>query len=173
MVKAPFQMKNLVEEWAKQWGYTVTDTTKQQVNAPIEWMLEINNGKLSVAIYAPKNSDLLRFQTRIEFSPEHRQKTANLPNEEYNNFVLSITDRLTSMNCDWNFTNDPTNQKQMNDLTQMYFLTYDSADKNSVLQLINKAIINENQMIRAISITLNKGGDPQGMSNQSTKTIYG
>lgn len=174
MTKQPFQIKNLVEEWSKQFGYTIKETTRDQVNAPIEWTLEISNGLYTIGIFSPKNSDLLRFQSIINFADEHRQKIGSMPNEEYNKFVLNMTDRLSNLGCDWVFGHDTFNQKQMNTLTMMYFLTYDSADKNAVLQLINKALINQSQILRVISLTLNKGGEPQGTSMQSNnKSIYG
>jgi hypothetical protein len=120
MTKVPSQMKNLVDEWAKQIGYTVTDVTSKQGNLLLEWALEIKNMQNSVIVFTPKNTDMLRFQTQVNFSPEHQQKTATLSNEEYNAFVLSMTDRLAYLGCDWNFVNDTTNQKQLNALV-MYF----------------------------------------------------
>ena len=174
-MRTPAQMKNLVDEWAKQWGYTVTDITNQQGNAPLEWALEIKNAQNGVVVFTPKNSDLLRFQTQINFSPEHQQKTANLTNEEHNSFVLDITDRLAFLGCDWQFLHDTQNPKQMNSLIMLYFTIYDNVDKNTILHFLNKAFINLSQMVRAISITLNKGGDPQGtsMQNNTNKSIYG
>ena len=168
-------MKNLVEEWSKQYGYTVTDVTSKQGKAPIEWALEIKNGQNAVIAFTSKNSDLLRFQTQINFSPEHQQKTASMPNVEYNEFVLNMTDRLAFLECDWNFMGDANNPKQMNGLTMVYFVIYESADKNTVLHFLSKAFINLSHMVRAISITLNKGGDPQGTSTQSNtgKSMYG
>jgi len=171
-MRTPIQIKNLVDEWCRSWGYTIKDTTAQQGNVPIEWILEISNTMYSVIVIAPKNSDMLQFQTQINFSPEHRQKTGNMPNEEHNSFVLQMTDRLASYGCDWSFVNEQQNPKQMNGLSMRYFTMYDSVDKNTVFQILNKAFINQSQMVRAISITLNKGGDPQGTSVSSHNTPF-
>jgi len=172
LMRTPVQIKNLVDEWCRSLGYTIKDIATEQGNAPIEWALEINNGTYGVIVFTPKNLDMLRFQTQINFSPEHRQKTGNMPNEESNSFVLQMTDRLASYGCDWNFIHDQQNPKQMNTLSMMYFIVYDNVDKNIVLQILNKAFINQSQMVRAISITLNKGGSPQGTSVSSHNTSF-
>jgi len=174
MTKPPIQVKNLIEEWSKEWGYTIKDTTAQQGSASVEWVLEINNGRNSViAITEKKLKDVLKFQTQINFSPEHQQKTAQLPNEEYNKFVLETTDRLAYLGCDWIFVHDQQNQKQMNSLVMFNFVVYEKIDKNTVLQMLNRAFINMAQMVRAISISLNKGGNPQMGSTSTNNSIYG
>lgn len=175
-MKTPDQMKNLIEEWTTSFGYSVLDTTnQQQPNIPIEWILEIKNSNFSVVVLTDKNSsDILRFQTRINFSPEHQTQTISLSNEEHNSFILDMTDRLAYLGCDWTFIHDPRNAKQINGLAISYFMTYDKTDKNEFLQKINRAFVNQSQMIRAISISLNKGADPTANSGQnSSPSMYG
>jgi len=76
-MRTPIQIKNLVDEWSRSWGYTIKDTTAQQDKAPIEWALEVSNDMYSVIVFTPKNSDMLQFQTQINFSPEpHGKQTA-------------------------------------------------------------------------------------------------
>lgn len=168
-------MKNLVEEWAKSMGYKIEDTTKNQINATVEWILEIKNSTNNIVCFTDKqNLEILHFQTHISFSPEHSEKTANMSNEEYNLFILNMTDRLAYLNCDWAFNPDKQNPKKINGLSIRYFITYDSADKNSILQLISRVFISQSQMVRAISITLNKGGEPTTNSGQNNSpSIYG
>jgi hypothetical protein len=157
MTKSPSEMKELISEWSQYWGYTVVDAKERNSDLPLEWILEIKNSTNTIIVYTDNMTpDVLRFQTKISFSPEHRQKTAILPNKEYNVFILETTDRLVNMGCDWSFEHDKGNPKQMNSLTLYYFEVYDSLDKNKYLQTLNKCFIHTNQMIRAIGIPLNK-----------------
>lgn len=176
MTKLPFQMKNLVDEWSKNSGYIIKDTTKEIGAATIEWALEISNGVNSVIVFTEKKlQDVLRFQTIIDFSPEHQKQTATFSDGDFNSFVLEITDRLANLGCNWIFNHDSQNHKQMKSLAMTYFVVYENVDRNVVLQILNKAFINLAQMVRAISITLNKNADPKVTSSQANanKSMYG
>jgi len=174
MTVSPNQMKDIVTQWSEYWGYSVEDTTKmQEANLPIEWIIEVKNSKNTVIVYTDKQTpDILRFQTKIIFSPEHRQKTVSLSTKDYNNFILETTDRLTNLGCDWVFEHDEGNSKQMNTLTLFYFGVYDIVDKNYFLQNINKCFIHISQMVRAISIPLNKVLETESNSKQNLEKVY-
>ncbi len=174
MSKSVNDMKELVMEWSKYWGYSVTDIKeKQKEPLPIEWILEIKNVEKSVTVYTDKQTpDILRFQTKIVFSPEHRQKTVLLPTKDYNNFILETTDRLVNLGCDWVFEHDEGNSKQMNSLNLFYFAVYNVVDKNHFLQTLNKCFIHISQMVRAISIPLNKMIETDSSSKESIEKVY-
>ena len=115
MTRTGSEMKSLIEEWTKQWGYTLLDTSGQKGHETFEWVLEIKNLQHAVLVYSQKNSDIIKFQTNILFIPEHQEKTGQMDNEQFNTFILDVTDRLTYFGCDWNFQNDAQIQKNFPD----------------------------------------------------------
>ena len=156
MTKTPSQLKNLTEEWIQDLGYKVTDVSDKNVN-DIEWALQVGDKTNPIGIFiAKKSQDFIVIQMEIKFGQQHVIQTGKMEVIEYNNFVLKLTDRMTTYGVDWIVQHGTENEKEILSLTMKKFLTVNAFNKNALLQLVQRCLVVRSQIKRTIEFHLNK-----------------
>lgn len=176
-MKTPDQIKNLVTDWSKDFGYEVTDMTDKNKDKPVNWVIDIGNKINRVLIYSHKEKpNFVPLNALIKFGDQHRKQTKEMPIEDYNDFILSITDRLAGYGYNWRFNPaDPKNPKEILGIEFDDVIEADALNKNDFIHAIRNMMIRRGQIKRTVEIILNKGQLSTETSSSDTvgKSMYG
>ncbi len=157
-------MKNMINEWCQEINMSIREMTTQEIGKdPFDFAYIIGGESIRVVVYVNRNVPRrLHFNMQINFGQSQRERTSTMNEGEWNDFLLKITDRLTTYGVDWSFQQE---EHQMNMLTMFKFIDESSLDRDRFFQTINRCQVIITQLVRFLNITLG--------TEQSTTTPTG
>jgi len=170
VVKTPTQMKNLITDWCDEIKEPYNSMTpKEKGNQPIEWGLLIGPANNKIVAYVPiMGLSRVVFNMQLNFADVHKKITSEMKKEIYNDFILKITDKLTTYDVNWNFKIDG---QQISNLVMIKYLDESELTRSSFFHMLDRCKVIKMQMLRMISFTL--GGTPQSTADSGSNTTPG
>jgi len=157
-------MRNMINEWCQEINMPIREMTTQEIGQnPFDFAYIIGGEGGRVVVCVNRNfPSRLHFNMQINFAQSQRERTSTMNEGEWDDFLLKITDRLTTYGVDWSFNQEG---HQMNVLTMFKFIDESSMDRDRFFQTISRSQVIISQLIRFLNITLG--------TEQSTTTPTG
>jgi len=153
MTKTPEQMKNMVTEWCdeiKEPYNVMTQAEKQKL--PIEFGIIIGQQNNKIVSYVPTAiKSRLIFNMQINFAEIHKKITSEMKKENFNEFMLMLSDKMTLYDVNWTFS---AQGQQINNIVMTKFIDESELNRGTFHHVLDRCKLLKMQIIRIIGITL-------------------
>ena len=170
MVKTPDQLKNMVEEYIKTTGAKYEDRTieSQKIDPNIQWHfvagVSINIQKLA------NRDDRINIDYAINLTPEHIEKAKQLGDEDWGSFLGALNEFILLKGLTYRYT------MKDNVITGIIISGYvdvEELNRPNLFKVWDAVAGTGSYVLNKISVKLNMGITPTGVSNTSSPDMYG
>jgi len=170
---SPVQIKNTIIEWLDESKEPYHVETPEEIGTdPIEFGIIVGSEENKIMIYIPQSKkSRIVFNMHIIFTEKQREIIQSISKEDFSNFILSLTDKMTIYEVYWTFQGEDQN---LVDLQMFKSIDESALTKDRFYQTLERCEVVKSQIMRTIIHLL--GSDEQiPLSSQSTadKPMYG
>lgn len=170
MVKTSDQLKNIVEDYIKTTGVQYEDTTTQtqKLDPKIQWQFvagkSINIRKLS------NRDDRINLDYGIRLSPEHIEKAKKLGDQDWGAFLGTLNELILLQGLTYRYM---IKDKVVEGLLISGYVDVEELNRPNLFKVWDTLASTGSHILNKISVKLNLGTTPTGVSGTSTHGIYG
>jgi hypothetical protein len=167
------QIKDTLINWLNETKEPYHLETPDEIGTdPIEFGIIVGSEENKIMIYVPRHKkSRIVFNMHIYFTEKQREIIKSMGKEDFSNFILTLTDKMTTYEVYWTIQGE---SQDLIDLQMFKSIDESALTKDRFYQTIERCEVVKSQIMRTI-IHLLRSDEQMSLSSGSTadKPMYG